>query len=166
MSTGLSIFSRQEVDEQTLHDYGVGQRAAKELLVCCRAFGKSLLKLLEAIMGSACGRDSQEIRAESAVFLAGKMRNLGGRKALECSGKELRLRGRGQVVSQNKILDEKKIAHGRDDGGEKDGYATFALVNQMLESFQRQRKVSLQNGVAQVENAPFASLRHQKPDVS
>ena len=78
MSTGLSIFSRQEVDEQTLHDYGVGQRAAEELLVGGRAGGKSLLKLLEAIMGSAGGRNSQEICAESAIFLARKMRGLGG----------------------------------------------------------------------------------------
>ena len=74
MSIGLSIFSRQEVDEETFDDYRVGERSAKELLVCRRAGGKSLPKLLERVTGSAGRRDSQKIYAEGAILLTGKMR--------------------------------------------------------------------------------------------
>src|SRR4029077_10365901 len=145
MSTGLSIFSRQEVDEQTFHNHSIGERSTEELLVCRRAGGKSLFELLEGVVGGARCRDSQEIGARSAVFLTGKMRGLGRRKALENSGKELRLRRGGQFMAQDEILHEQKIAHRGHHRSQQDGYATLPLVKELLDSFQRQRKVSFQD---------------------
>jgi hypothetical protein len=141
-SLSLPGWSLHQANEEAGENHAFGSLAGDEFLIRLGATLETVDEFLDGVVDRVFGGETEAIGVERAIFFARKVIGFVGWEAVQVTGKKMSLSRGVEFVANKEALGQQQISSRGDDGGEQNADAFFALVEKMLERFQRQREVS------------------------